>query len=119
MAADGQPPRPRRRLLWLLVDGLGDTAVPQLGHRSPLEAAATPMLDQLAGTPPARDPARGAAPGMLIGPAGSGLEGADGRAAAGWTGLLDPVEPGLACGSDTAHLSLLGYDPRRYAARRM
>ena len=34
-------------------------------------------------------------------------------AAAGWNGLLDPVEPGLACGSDTAHLSILGYNPRR------
>jgi 2,3-bisphosphoglycerate-independent phosphoglycerate mutase len=35
-------------------------------------------------------------------------------AAVGVTGLMDPVEPGLACGSDTAHLSLLGYDPRVY-----
>jgi len=25
---------------------------------------------------------------------------------------MDPVEPGLACGSDTAHMSLFGYDPR-------
>ena len=32
----------------------------------------------------------------------------------GSSGLLDPVEPGLACGSDTAHLSLLGYDPRQW-----
>jgi 2,3-diphosphopglycerate-independent phosphoglycerate mutase len=38
----------------------------------------------------------------------------DAVAAAGVTGLMDPVEPGLACGSDTAHLSLLGYDPREY-----
>lgn len=30
----------------------------------------------------------------------------------GLNGLIDSVEPGLACGSDTAHLSLLGYDPR-------
>lgn len=37
----------------------------------------------------------------------------DALAAAGCSGLLDPVAPGLACGSDTAHLSLLGYDPRR------
>lgn len=34
------------------------------------------------------------------------------RAAAGWNGLMDPVEPGLACGSDTAHMSILGYEPR-------
>jgi len=26
---------------------------------------------------------------------------------------MDPVEPGLACGSDTAHMSILGYDPRK------
>ncbi|EPB88271.1 hypothetical protein HMPREF1544_04979 [Mucor circinelloides 1006PhL] len=32
----------------------------------------------------------------------------------GLNGLLDPVEPGLACGSDTAHMSILGYDPRKY-----
>eukprot|EP00898_Chlorokybus_atmophyticus_P005350 jgi/Chlat1/5816/Chrsp4S06176 len=38
----------------------------------------------------------------------------DAIASAGVNGLLDPVEPGLACGSDTAHLSLLGYDPRTY-----
>lgn len=25
----------------------------------------------------------------------------------------DPVEPGLACGSDTAHMSILGYDPMK------
>lgn len=31
----------------------------------------------------------------------------------GVNGLIDPVEPGLACGSDTAHMSLFGYDPRR------
>ncbi|MCO5563528.1 hypothetical protein L7F22_017172 [Adiantum nelumboides] len=38
----------------------------------------------------------------------------DAIASAGINGLMDPVEPGLACGSDTAHLSLLGYDPRTY-----
>lgn len=27
---------------------------------------------------------------------------------------MDPVQAGLACGSDTAHLSMFGYDPRRY-----
>jgi hypothetical protein len=34
-------------------------------------------------------------------------------AAAGVNGLMDPVEPGLACGSDTAHMNILGYDPRK------
>jgi 2,3-bisphosphoglycerate-independent phosphoglycerate mutase len=24
---------------------------------------------------------------------------------------MDPVEPGLSCGSDTAHMSIFGYDP--------
>lgn len=31
--------------------------------------------------------------------------------ALGRGGLMDPVRPGLACGSDTAHLSMFGYDP--------
>lgn len=36
----------------------------------------------------------------------------DALASAGQTGLMDPVAPGLACGSDTAHLALFGYEPR-------
>jgi len=35
----------------------------------------------------------------------------DKLASSGLTGLLDPVETGLACGSDTAHMSIFGYDP--------
>lgn len=35
----------------------------------------------------------------------------DRLAAQGRCGLIDPVSPGLACGSDTAHLSIFGYDP--------
>ncbi|KAL5226307.1 hypothetical protein ABZP36_014572 [Zizania latifolia] len=38
----------------------------------------------------------------------------DAVAAVGVVGLMDPVEPGLAYESDTAHLSFLGYDPRVY-----
>ncbi|KAL0490721.1 2,3-bisphosphoglycerate-independent phosphoglycerate mutase [Acrasis kona] len=32
----------------------------------------------------------------------------------GLNGLMDPVEPGLACGSDTAHMSIFGYEPRKH-----
>ena len=32
----------------------------------------------------------------------------------GFYGILDPVEPGLACGSDTAHLSIFGFKPIKY-----
>ena len=38
----------------------------------------------------------------------------DALARGGVTGLVDPVEAGLACGSDTAHLSLFGYPPRTH-----
>ncbi|KAI9175774.1 hypothetical protein H9P43_006138 [Blastocladiella emersonii ATCC 22665] len=72
----------RRKALLFLIDGIGDVAVPSLGHLTPLQAASVPHLDALA--------------------------------ARGVTGLMDPVEPGLACGSDTAHLSLLGYPPREH-----
>lgn len=37
----------------------------------------------------------------------------DGLTARGRAGLMDPVRPGLACGSDTAHLSMFGYKSER------
>ncbi|KAL2252340.1 uncharacterized protein LOC105167501 [Sesamum indicum] len=73
---------PRRRVAFVLVDGLGDVSLPRFGYKTPLQVANVPNLDAIA--------------------------------SAGINGLMDPVEVGLACGSDTAHLSLLGYDPRVY-----
>jgi len=39
---------PRPKLLYVCLDGLGDDPHPALGDRTPLEAAATPFLDDLA-----------------------------------------------------------------------
>lgn len=72
----------KRRVAFVLIDGLGDVSLPRFGYKTPLQVAKIPNLDAIA--------------------------------SAGVNGLMDPVEVGLACGSDTAHLSLLGYDPRVY-----
>ncbi|KAG6418183.1 hypothetical protein SASPL_120383 [Salvia splendens] len=73
---------PKRRVAFILIDGVGDVSLPRFGYKTPLQVANTPNLDAIA--------------------------------SAGINGLMDPVEVGLGCGSDTAHLSLLGYDPRIY-----
>lgn len=39
-----------RKVLILLVDGIGDTAIPELGYQTPLLYADTPCLDMCAGT---------------------------------------------------------------------
>ncbi|XP_034210361.1 probable 2,3-bisphosphoglycerate-independent phosphoglycerate mutase isoform X2 [Prunus dulcis] len=78
----GNPQQPKRRVAFLLIDGVGDVSIPKFGFKTPLQAAKVPNLDAIA--------------------------------SAGVNGLMDPVEVGLGCGSDTAHLSLLGYDPRVY-----
>jgi 2,3-bisphosphoglycerate-independent phosphoglycerate mutase len=68
-----------RKILLVILDGMGDRPCSELEGRTPLEAAATPTMDRLA---------------------------KEGR-----TGLMDVIAPGIAPGSDTAHLALLGYDP--------
>ncbi|KAL3640231.1 hypothetical protein CASFOL_015199 [Castilleja foliolosa] len=73
---------PKRRVAFVLIDGLGDVSLPRFGYKTPLQVSSIPNLDAIA--------------------------------SAGLNGLMDPVEVGLGCGSDTAHLSLLGYDPRVY-----
>ncbi|KAL6045323.1 Metalloenzyme domain-containing protein [Balamuthia mandrillaris] len=72
----------KQKVVFILIDGLGDVSLPSLGNKTTLEHADVPHMD--------------------------------GLAAGGLNGLLDPVEVGLACGSDTAHLSILGYPPRTY-----
>jgi 2,3-bisphosphoglycerate-independent phosphoglycerate mutase len=37
-----------KRICYVILDGLGDDPLPQLGGRTPLEAARTPLLDRLA-----------------------------------------------------------------------
>ena len=37
-----------RKLLYVVLDGLGDTPIAELGNKTPLEAAKTPNMDSLA-----------------------------------------------------------------------
>jgi 2,3-bisphosphoglycerate-independent phosphoglycerate mutase len=70
------------KILLCVLDGISDRPCPELGNRTPLQAAHTPNLDTLA-----RE---------------------------GICGIMDPIAPGIRPGSDTAHLSLLGYPPEHY-----
>ncbi|HNS82878.1 MAG TPA: 2,3-bisphosphoglycerate-independent phosphoglycerate mutase [Methanolinea sp.] len=70
------------KILLLVLDGISDRPCPELGNRTPLQAALTPVLDRMA-----RD---------------------------GICGIMDTIGPGIRPGSDTSHLSLLGYDPYKY-----
>ncbi len=73
------------KVLLVILDGLGDRPAPELGGKTPLEAAHTPILD--------------------------------GLAARGITGLMDPISPGIAPGSDTAHFVLFGYSLDEFPGR--
>ena len=72
----------KRKILLLVCDGLGDRPSPELGGRTPLQAAAKPNIDALA------------------------------RKA--MHGLIYTLSPGVVPGSDTSHLSLLGYEPQGF-----
>jgi len=69
----------KKKILFVVMDGLGDRGCKALNGMTPLQATATPNLDWFA--------------------------------ANGISGTIDIVAPGVTPGSDTAHLSLLGYDP--------
>ena len=81
-------PQLRHNILFILIDGIGDVTLKSLAN------SAHPL---------GRTPMQAASLPTL-----------DKLARHGLTGLMDSVEAGQACGSDTAHLSLLGYDPLIY-----
>ncbi len=70
------------RILFLVFDGVSDRPCPDLSGITPLQAARTPVLDQIV--------------------------------TEGCSGIMDTIAPGIRPGSDTAHLSLLGYPPGQY-----
>ncbi|MBM3245059.1 MAG: 2,3-bisphosphoglycerate-independent phosphoglycerate mutase [Candidatus Omnitrophica bacterium] len=71
-----------KKILYVVLDGLGDLPLKELGDKTPLEAALSPNLDRLAQQ--------------------------------GKTGIVYPVEKGIAPESDIAVISLLGYDAHKY-----
>lgn len=71
-----------KKILYIVLDGLGDLPIEALGNKTPLEAAVTPEMDRLAQS--------------------------------GKTGMIYPVEKGIAPESDIAVISLLGYDAHKY-----
>ena len=63
----------------LIMDGMGDRPLKELNNQTPLQAANTPNMDEMAKN--------------------------------GINGIMDSIAPGIIPGSDTAHISILGYDP--------
>lgn len=70
----------------VLGDGMADRPIEELGNKTPLEYAKTPVMDSLAQS--------------------------------GELGLVHTIPEGMKPGSDTANLSVLGYDPKRYYSGR-
>jgi 2,3-bisphosphoglycerate-independent phosphoglycerate mutase len=74
------------KLIYVVIDGMGDLPIKELGNETPLGTADTPNLDQLARN--------------------------------GKTGLMYTVDKGIAPESDVGVISILGYDPFKYATGR-
>lgn len=70
----------------VLGDGMADQPIAELGDKTPLEYAKTPVMDRLAER--------------------------------GEIGMVHTIPDGMKPGSDTANLSVLGYDPRKYYSGR-
>lgn len=98
-------PRPLAHVVLLLIDGVGDVPCKAFVQKKERKQ----KQDQSeGGNKNNRNDDGGLTPLQAAAP----LSALDAVASAGLLGLLDPVQPGQACGSDTAHLSLLGYNPR-------
>ena len=74
------------KLIYVVIDGLGDLPIKELKNETPLGAADTPNMDSLAKN--------------------------------GKTGLMYTVGKGIAPESDVGVISILGYDPFKYATGR-
>lgn len=74
------------KYLLVIGDGMADDPLPELGGRTPLQYAETPVMDALA--------------------------------SAGESGSVLTIPEGLPAGSDTAILSIFGYDPRLFYSGR-
>ncbi|CAK4505079.1 unnamed protein product [Aphanomyces euteiches] len=79
----------RHPVVFVLIDGIGDVSIDISKYRSKEAKSSTTL--QAAQIP-----------------------GMDAIASSGLNGLMDPVEPGMACGSDTAHMSIFGYPPGKH-----
>lgn len=66
----------------VLGDGMADRPIEELGNKTPLEYASTPMMDELSKKSE--------------------------------VGLVHTIPEGMKPGSDTANLSVIGYDPKKY-----
>jgi len=76
--------KPSKKIILLVIDGMGDEPIPELNKKTPLESAKTPNLDFLAK---------------------NGICGKIRPFKFPWQKFPD---------SDTAHLALFGYDPKKY-----
>jgi len=66
----------------ILIDGMADYRIAELGNKTPLQYAKTPAMDSIARNSE--------------------------------MGMVRTIPDGMAPGSDTANLSVLGYDPKKY-----
>lgn len=66
----------------ILIDGVADYRIAELGNKTPLQYAKTPAMDSIAGN--------------------------------GEMGIVKTIPDGMVPGSDTANLSVLGYNPKKY-----